>query len=177
MFYREDQVPIKVMTAPSFPLATLKAYVMEALADGVRKGTAHCRDPIGGSYEDLFMYVPRVSNRLAVSLQMFLDLCWKSLTSYFWSALLINPIWISSWSWWIHLHLEDNLEMVRQITGVLWGARINFNEDLLVNSIVHSQILHHFSSLTNVSSRLIVRLVNFHIAMQKFSNVSVTLTN
>lgn len=53
--FSEDLVPIMHMTSPSFPLAMLKSYVMEALADGVHKGTAHCRDPIGGSYEDLFV--------------------------------------------------------------------------------------------------------------------------
>ncbi|XP_055337214.1 ryanodine receptor-like isoform X3 [Paramacrobiotus metropolitanus] len=60
----EDQIPIKQMTCPSFPLTVLKEYVMDALVDGVRKGTAHCRDPIGGNYENLFVPLLKIVDQL-----------------------------------------------------------------------------------------------------------------
>lgn len=40
---------------PSFPYRALKQICLEALIDGIRKGVSHMRDPIGGSYENLFV--------------------------------------------------------------------------------------------------------------------------
>ncbi|GAV02137.1 hypothetical protein RvY_12738-2 [Ramazzottius varieornatus] len=60
----EDQVDIKNMTAPSFPLSTLKTHIMDALADGVQKGTSHSRDPIGGTYENFFVPLLKIVDQL-----------------------------------------------------------------------------------------------------------------
>jgi hypothetical protein len=46
-----------MMTSPYFPLDLLKQLIMENLTEAVEKGAAHIRDPIGGSNEDLFVYV------------------------------------------------------------------------------------------------------------------------
>ncbi|OQV16827.1 Ryanodine receptor [Hypsibius exemplaris] len=60
----EDQVPIRNLSAPSFPLSVLKRFIFDALADGVQKATAHCRDPIGWTYEYLFVPLLKVVDQL-----------------------------------------------------------------------------------------------------------------
>lgn len=45
------------MASPFFPLDVLKQLIMDNLTEAVERGAAHIRDPIGGSNEDLFVYV------------------------------------------------------------------------------------------------------------------------
>ncbi|XP_014664675.1 PREDICTED: ryanodine receptor-like [Priapulus caudatus] len=57
---------IKGLSAPEFELDCLKQQVMSSLADGVQKSVAHCRDPIGGSYENLFVPLLKLADCLLV---------------------------------------------------------------------------------------------------------------
>ena len=48
---------IKKLAIPDFPLEIVRQTVMEALKQAVEVNQVHNRDPIGGSNEDLFVYV------------------------------------------------------------------------------------------------------------------------
>ncbi|KAL4238125.1 Ryanodine receptor 2 [Mactra antiquata] len=53
-------------TSPYFPMDRLKTYMMQALTDGVEKGAAHIRDPIGGSNANLFVPLLKTIDNLLV---------------------------------------------------------------------------------------------------------------
>jgi len=48
---------IKNLYSPHFPLDVVRDYVMMALNEAVEVNQVHNRDPIGGSNENLFLYV------------------------------------------------------------------------------------------------------------------------
>jgi ryanodine receptor 2 len=54
------------MSSPFFPLDILKQLMMENLIEAVQKGAAYIRDPIGGSNENLFVPLLRVTDKLLV---------------------------------------------------------------------------------------------------------------
>lgn len=45
------------LTSPYYPLSGLKITMMRLLTEAVDRGAAHIRDPIGGSNENLFVWV------------------------------------------------------------------------------------------------------------------------
>ena len=49
---------IRNLYSPYFPLDVVRNYVMMALNEAVEVNQVHNRDPIGGSNENLFLYVP-----------------------------------------------------------------------------------------------------------------------
>lgn len=53
---------VKDLHTPEFPVEVLKQFVMEALDDAVKKGITLTRDPIGGSNENLFVWVKNISS-------------------------------------------------------------------------------------------------------------------
>lgn len=48
---------IRSLYSPFFPLDIVRDYVMMALNEAVEVNQVHNRDPIGGSNENLFLYV------------------------------------------------------------------------------------------------------------------------
>ena len=51
---------IKGLSTPYFPLDIVREFVMNALSDAVKSNQVHNRDPIGGSNENLYVYVPNI---------------------------------------------------------------------------------------------------------------------
>lgn len=49
---------IKGLSSPYFPLDVAREFVMTALTEAVKTNQVHNRDPIGGSNENLFVWVP-----------------------------------------------------------------------------------------------------------------------
>lgn len=59
--FRDQNIEnIKSLYSPHFPLDIVRDYVMMALNEAVEVNQVHNRDPIGGSNENLFLYVSDV---------------------------------------------------------------------------------------------------------------------
>ncbi|XP_028968698.1 ryanodine receptor [Galendromus occidentalis] len=68
---------IKDLHTPTFPHDALRQFVMEGLADAVRKDSKPNRDPIGGSNENLFVPLLKLADKLLVTgLLDDADLAW-----------------------------------------------------------------------------------------------------
>ncbi|XP_055693636.1 ryanodine receptor [Lutzomyia longipalpis] len=55
---------IDALYSPRFPLEVVREFVMEALAEAVEINQVHNRDPIGGSNENLFLPLIKLTDRL-----------------------------------------------------------------------------------------------------------------
>lgn len=55
------------LSSPYFPVGVLKQFVMEALDDAVKKGNRPNRDPIGGSNENLFVPLIKLTDKLLIT--------------------------------------------------------------------------------------------------------------
>lgn len=62
---------IRSLYSPHFPLDIVRDYVMMALNEAVEVNQVHNRDPIGGSNENLFLYVPKFSMRSSTSTAIY----------------------------------------------------------------------------------------------------------
>ncbi|CAN7995814.1 unnamed protein product [Ixodes hexagonus] len=61
---REEVGSIADLSTPYFPVDALKQFVIEALADAVKKDSRPNRDPIGGSNENLFVPLLKLADKL-----------------------------------------------------------------------------------------------------------------
>ncbi|KAM7298254.1 ryanodine receptor [Ixodes scapularis] len=61
---REQVDSIADLSTPYFPVDALKQFVIEALADAVKKDSRPNRDPIGGSNENLFVPLLKLADKL-----------------------------------------------------------------------------------------------------------------
>lgn len=79
---------IRSLYSPYFPLDIVRDYVMMALNEAVEVNQVHNRDPIGGSNENLFLYVKtgHVQNRMCSTLFIL----FRKLRS--WTAILQNSL-------------------------------------------------------------------------------------
>lgn len=61
--FRQDGTTevIRTLYSPYFPLEVVRDYVMMAISEAVEVNQVHNRDPIGGSNENLFLYVQKCS--------------------------------------------------------------------------------------------------------------------
>ncbi|KAL1472514.1 hypothetical protein MTO96_039268, partial [Rhipicephalus appendiculatus] len=74
---REKVESIADLSTPYFPVDALKQFVIEALADAVKKDSRPNRDPIGGSNENLFVPLLKLADKLLlVGLMNDDDLQW-----------------------------------------------------------------------------------------------------
>lgn len=55
---------IRTLYSPYFPLEIVRDYIMQAVSEAVETNQVHNRDPIGGSNENLFLPLLKLTDRL-----------------------------------------------------------------------------------------------------------------